>query len=303
LSLTGDILEGASARLDTVTGQWSIDIDIRGGDAQAAFNALAANCFSGTSECPGQQSAIVLDSTIVSVLGFQQPDFAGTATISGSFTESEAKDLALVLRYGALPVALEQQSAQVVSPTLGRDTLRGGLTAGAIGLALVAVYMVAYYRLLGLVAVGSLAVSGALLWAMIAWLGETQGLALTLAGIVGIIVSIGVAVDSNVVFYENLKEEVSRGRTVRAAVGGAFSGAWSTIVKADIASLIGAVILYWLTIGPVRGFAFFLGLATLLDLVASWFFMRPLVLRLGRSRRFQERPHTLGLRSPEVAPS
>jgi preprotein translocase subunit SecD len=200
-------------------------------------------------------------------------------------------------------VALETQQPQEVSATLGRDSLRAAVISGLVGLAIVAIYMLWYYRLLGLVAMGSLAVSGALLWGLVAWLGETQGLTLTLAGITGIIVSIGIAVDSNVVFYEHLKEEVSRGRTMRAAVGGSFAGAWSTIVKADVASLIGAGLLYWLTVGPVRGFAFYLGLATLLDLVASWFFMRPLVLRMARSKRFHDNPSALGMHAPEVAPT
>jgi preprotein translocase subunit SecD len=141
----------------------------------------------------------------------------------------------------------------------------------------------------------SLATGAALLWAIVAYLGESRGLALTLAGVTGIIVSIGVAVDSNVVFYEHLKEEVWRGRTLRSSVEGSFVGAWSTIVKADSASLIGAFLLYWLTVGPVRGFAFYLGLSTILDLVASYFVMRPLVVLMARSPRLHESPRLFGL--------
>jgi preprotein translocase subunit SecD len=142
-----------------------------------------------------------------------------------------------------------------------------------------------------------------MLWAIVAWLGETRDLALTLAGITGIVVSIGIAMDSNVVFYEHLKEDVSRGRSARGAVSGSFSNAFSTIVKADVASLIGAVLLYVLTVGSVRGFALFLGMSTVLDLIASYWFMRPLVVRMATSDRFKDRPGLLGLPSTgSVAP-
>jgi preprotein translocase subunit SecD len=167
--------------------------------------------------------------------------------------------------------------------------------AGAIGLVLVAVYMILYYRLLGVVAILSLGLSAVLLWVTISYLGESQGLALTLAGVTGLIVSIGVAVDSNVVFYEHVKETVAGGRTLRTAIDGAFSSAFSTIVKADFASLIGAGVLYWLTVGPVRGFALFLGLATLIDLVTSYLFMRPLAVMLVKSRSLQGRPRLFGM--------
>jgi preprotein translocase subunit SecD len=303
--VTGEAISGATARLDQL-GQWSIEMDIRAGEGRSLFNNLATECFTGSPVCPrtspdgSGQSAIVLDSRIVSVLGYQTPTFDGSAVITrqGGFPEQEAKDLALVLRYGSLPVALEVQQTQEVSATLGTESLRAAIIAGLIGLALVFAYMILYYRLLGLVAMASLALSGVLLWTVVAWLGETQGLALTLAGITGIIVAIGIAVDSNVVFYEHLKEDVSRGRTVRTAVSGSFTSAFGTIVKADIGSLIGAGVLYFLTVGPVRGFAFFLGLATLIDLVTSYFFMRPLVVRLARSRRALEQPSALGLPDP-----
>ena len=221
-------------------------------------------------------------------------EFGGQAVISGGFGESEAKDLALVLRFGALPLELEPQTVEVVSATLGKDALEAGIIAGIVGLALVALYMILFYRLLGVVAILSLGVSGAMLWFIIAWLGEWKGLALTLAGATGIVLSIGVAVDSNIVYYERIKEEVRRGRSVRSAAEGAFSGAFSTIVKADSASIIGAFILYTLTVGAVRGFALFLGVATVLDLVVSYVFMRPLVVLL--TRKFAaDKPERLGV--------
>src|SRR5690606_7623817 len=147
----------------------------------------------------------------------------------------EAKDLALVLRYGALPVELEPQQTQVVSATLGEDALRAGIIAGLIGAVAVALYMIVFYRLLGLTAIGSLAISMMLLWTLIAYLGDTQGLALTLAGVTGIIVSVGVAVDSNIVCCETIREGVREGRTLRSSAERSFQGAFSTIVKADSA--------------------------------------------------------------------
>ncbi|HSP02652.1 MAG TPA: protein translocase subunit SecD, partial [Acidimicrobiales bacterium] len=296
---TGEILSGASAQIQGV-GQWAVGVQIRGNRIDE-FNAIAGTCFNGAPTCPTRQLAIVLDGRVVSAPSINAPSFSpDDISISGDFTEGEAKDLALVLRYGSLPVELEAQQTQSISASIGQDALDAGVTAGLIGLGLVTIYMLVYYRLLGLVAMLSLSVSAALLWTMIAYLGENQGLALTLAGVTGIILSIGVAVDSNVVFYEHLKEEVASGRSLRAAVDGSFATAFSTIVKADVASLIGAAILYWLTVGPVRGFALFLGLSTLLDLVASYFFMRPLTVLLVKSERLQHRPRLFGMPTPKV---
>lgn len=304
LPLTGEILSDARAEL-VGTGQWVVSLEIKG-DRIDDFNAISSECFNGSANCPPQgvsddgaprgRLAIALDGRVESAPTINSPSFAADQiSISGSFDEGAAKDLALVLRYGALPVELEAQQTQTVSASLGKDALDAGVTAGIIGLALVALYMLVYYRLLGLVAILSLGVSATMLWTVIAYLGESQGLALTLAGVTGIIVSIGIAVDSNVVFYEHLKEGVWKGRTLRTAVDGSFRSAFSTIVKADVASLIGAGILYFLTIGPVRGFALYLGLSTVLDLIASYFFMRPLTLMLARSGRLQDRPHLSGM--------
>ncbi len=294
---TGKIVQTATATLSQ-SGQWAVALEIKGGNSIGLFNAMAAECFSKAPTCPSGQLAIVLDSVVVSAPTIQQASFQrDQIQISGNFSESEAKDLALVLRYGSLPVALEVQQTREVSATLGSDSLRAGIISGAVGLALVALFMLIYYRLLGLVAIFSLAMSGAMLWTIVCWLGESRGLALTLAGITGIVVSIGIAMDSNIVFYEHLKEDVARGRSIRGAVSGSFESAFSTIVKADVASLIGAVLLYVLTVGSVRGFALFLGLSTVLDLVSSYWFMRPLVVRIAVSERFKDRPSLLGLPS------
>jgi preprotein translocase subunit SecD len=171
-----------------------------------------------------------------------------------------------------------------------------------VGLALVALFIIGYYRLLGLVALVSLVVSGSLLWSIVAHLGTQSGLALTLAGVTGIIVAVGVSVDSNVVYFEHLKEDIRDGRTARSSVDRAFPIAFSTIVKADTASLIGATLLWWLTVGAVRGFAFYLGLATILDLVATYFFMGPMVRVLSRTTWFARRPGLFGLPASGAVP-
>ncbi len=279
---TGQIVSTARAELDQ-SGQWSVRLEIKGGESIDAFNAIASECFNGTPTCPSKQLAIVLDSEVQSAPTIQQPSFTrDEIQISGSFTETEAKNLALVLRYGSLPVNLEPQTVQTVSPTLGEDSLRAGLAAGLLGLALVCVYMIVYYRALGLVVVLGLGVWSALNYSIISKLG----VALTLSGVTGIVVSVGVTVDSYVVYFERLKDDLRAGRTLRTTTERAFKRAFRTILAADISSFLGAALLFWLTVGPVRGFAFFLGLATILDVVVAWFFTRPIVALLARNRFF-----------------
>ena len=226
--------------------------------------------------------AVVLDSTIINTAGVQARDLGSSGFRISPFTHRESSDLALNLRYGALPVDFKPATVERVSATLGTSSLHAGLVAGIVGLALVALYVLIFYRILGLVAILSLATGSAVLWTVISYLGVHSGLALTLSGITGIIVSIGVAVDSNVVFYEHLREDIAKGRTFRATVNSSFDAAWHTIVIADVVSLLGAAILYFFTLGSVRGFAFYLGLSTILDLAASWFFMRPVVMWMAR---------------------
>ena len=281
--LTGEVIEEAVA---TFQGQWIVNLSLND-EGALLFDQMAVANYE-------RQVAIVLDGVVESAPTINAVEFNGQAVISGSFDEAEAKNLALVLRFGALPVEFERDDVRTVSATLGEGTLRAGVIAGLVGLMLVGLYMLFYYRLLGLVAICSLAVSGATLWSIIAWLGESKGLALTLAGATGIIVSIGVQVDSNIVYYERIKEEVRRGRAVRSAADGSFRAAFSTIVWADLASLIGAGVLYQLTSGTVRGFALYLGITTLIDLAVSFFFMRPLVVFVAR-RLVNERPTRLGL--------
>ena len=284
--LTGEAVAEAAA---TFNNEWVVNVDLTD-EGAVGFDEIAARYF-------GQQVAIVLDGVVESAPVIRATEFEGTAVISGTFDEEGARDLAVALRFGALPVEFEQDDVRTVSATLGEGTLRAGVIAGIVGLILVGLYMLVYYRLLGIVAVASLAISGSILWSLISWLGESRGLALTLAGTTGIIVSIGVQVDSNIVYYERIKEEVRRGRAVRSAADASFKGAFSTIVWADLASLIGAGVLYQLTSGTVRGFALYLGLATLIDLAVSYFFMRPLVVFIAR-RLVNEEPRRLGVLPP-----
>jgi preprotein translocase subunit SecD len=291
---TGRIVKTAQAELNP-QGQWQVALKMHGGaNGIDKFNQIAAQCYAQAPNpqvCPSGRLAIVLDSIVQSAPSITNQSYqADQISISGSFSQSEAKNLALVLRYGSLPVELQRQSLQTVSASLGSDSLRAGIIAGFVGLTLVALYMLAYYRALGIVVVVGLSVWGSLLYTIVSFLGTTQGLALTLAGVTGIIVSIGVTVDSYVVFFERLKDEVKSGRTVRSSAERAFKRAFRTIVAADTSAFIGAAVLWWLTVGSVRGFAFFLGLSTILDVTVAWFFTRPAFTLLARSPVFTDMP-------------
>ena len=305
--VTGDGLESAESLFEGLTGWYVAPVFKSGATGIDLFNGMSQECFWRAETCPTQRVAIEMDNEVVSA-PFIQSDAAtftpferDRITITGSFTQSEAEDLALVLDYGALPVELEAQQSRIVSASLGTDALDAGVVAGIIGLIGVSLYLLFYYRLLGLIAIMSLAVSGALLWTIISWLGESRGLALTLAGVTGLIVAIGVSVDSNVVYFEHLKEDVRSGRTVRSAVDRAFPIAFSTIVKADVASLIAAAVLYFLTVGQVRGFALYLGVATILDLVATYFFMGPAIRILAHASGPNANPARFGIPRSLVA--
>jgi preprotein translocase subunit SecD len=281
---TGEVFkDDATARILSGTG-WGVTVSLRGGaSGEGVWNTLAAECYNASATCPTRQLAIVLDGEVISAPTVQQPSFSGSVEISGQFSESEARNLARVLNSGSLPVKLETEAVQTVSPTLGKDSLHAAVIAGLVGVGLVLLFMALYYRLLGAIVAAGLAVSGALIWTIISFLSKTQGLALSLSGIAGIIVSVGVTVDSYVVFFERLKDEVRAGRSMRNSAQRGFDGAWHTIVMADLVSLIGAGVLWYLTVGSVRNFAFFLGLSTLCDLFVAYFFTRPAVLLLART--------------------
>jgi len=278
--MTGKDVKSADARFESGQG-WVVHLSFTGTGFDT-FNKIAA-------QYVGKQIAIVLDGVVQSYPVIKDAKFdTNDVVISGNFKQSEAKNLATVLRYGALPVPLERQTVQDVSPSLGKDQLRSGIAAGLIGLALVALYMLVYYRLLGIVIWAGLLMSAGALYALTSWLGSAIGLTLTLSGVTGIIVSVGITVDSYVVYFERLKDEVRTGKTIRSSLDRGFSRSFRTILAADLVSLIGAALLYFLAVGSVRGFAFFLGLSTLLDVFVAYFFMHPLVSIIGRKESFTQ---------------
>ena len=295
VAATGEVFSN-DATADVSSGGWAVNAKLRNGAAgEDLWNALAAKCYAGGTDCPTKAVAIVLDGEVISAPVVQTPSFTGgTVSITGSFSRSEAEDLAKILKFGAVPVQFETPTVQSVSASLGKDSLRAAIVSGLIGVLLVLLFLIFYYRLLALVVIAGVGMSGLLLWSVISWLSKTNGLALTLSGAAGIIVSIGVTVDSYVVFFEKLKDDILAGRTLRNSAARGFDSAWRTILTADIVSLIGAVILWWWTVGSVRGFAFFLGLSTLSDIVVSYFFTRPAVLLLARTNLFN-RGRVLGV--------
>jgi len=300
--LTGKAV--SSAKSEFISGQgWTVKMNLTD-KGSSQWDALAQQQFH-------KQVAIVLDGLVQSAPQIQPSDaaftsFGGTAVISGNFTGGEAADLAKLINYGALPVQLKKVNVENVSPTLGQDQLDAGIAAGIIGLVLVALYMLVFYRLLGLVVIVGIALSGMALYSLITWiLPELFGLqiVLTLAGVTGIIVSVGVTVDSYIVYYERMKDEVRAGATVRSCVDRSFTRSFRTIVAADLVSLIGAVVLYVLAIGSVRGFALFLGISTILDLIVAYFFMHPLVSIMARRPKLVTMPGVgigAGLDAPAV---
>ena len=284
---TGEVFNN-DAKADIITSGWGVRVTLKSGSSGAdLWNIGAAQCFAKSTTCPTGRMAIVLDGVVQSAPSVNQPSFSGGVDITGNFKESEAKELARVLKSGALPVRLEVQAVQIVSPTLGDDSLNAAIVSGLIGVLLVLLFMLLYYRLLAIIVVIGITLSGLIQWNVISLLSTTNGLALSLAGIAGIIVSIGVTVDSYVVFFEKLKDELKTGRTLKNSAERGFKSAWRTILAADIVSLIGAFTLWYLTVGSVRGFAFFLGLSTLCDIVIAWFFTRPTMLLFARTKRFQ----------------
>jgi preprotein translocase subunit SecD len=235
---------------------------------------------------PNNAFAIVLDGKVVSFPTVNEPIPGGQATISGSFTQAEAQALATVLNYGALPLTFETSDLSTVTPTLGETQLRAGLLAGLIGLGLVLVYSLFYYRGLGLVVFASLVVAGLIIYAAVVLLGAAIGFTLTIAGMAGIIVSIGIIADSFVVFFERIRDEIRDGRSVRMSVETGWARARRTVLASDAVSLFAAFFLYVFSVANVRGFAFALGLTTLVDLLVVFLFTKPLVTILARSRFF-----------------
>ncbi|MFI6823971.1 protein translocase subunit SecD [Micromonospora sp. NPDC050187] len=296
----GTDVEDADPALDQ-TGQWVVSLNFSG-PGQEKWTALTREAFNNTGQaCDatalGQDGkcrvAVVLDNRVIS-----SPEIQGVLTgdsqITGSFNNSTASDLASKLRYGALPVTFEPQEAQNVSATLGESHLRAGLLAAGIGMLLVIVYAFFYYRLLGSVIFLSLVLSALLVFGALVFLGRQIGFTLTLAGIAGMIVSLGVAADSFVIYFERLKDEIREGRSPRSAVPRAWVRARRTIISANAITILSAVVLYVVSVGAVKGFAFALGLATVLDLVVVFLFRHPIMTMFARTRAFLS-PRVSGL--------
>ena len=282
VEITGDAIDKASAVYNagssTAVGQgWEIRFDLTG-DGSGTFSDV-------TTRLQGRQLAIVVDDQVISAPTVQSPITNGSGVITGSFTEARAKDLATQLNAGALPVELTTQQVLTVSPTLGDESLQQGLVAAIAGLVLLFAYLLFYYRILAVVAWVGMIIWAVLALGLIALAGRTIGYNLTLAGVAGLVISLGVTADSYIVFFERLKDEVHAGRSPRAAVAPAFRRSFRTIVAADLVTAIAAAVLYVTAISSVRGFALTLGVATLLDLFVVYFFKRPAVSLLTRNER------------------
>ena len=274
----------ASSGLDTQAGNvWTVLLTFDN-EGTKAFGALTQRVTSLAA--PQNQVAIVLDGVVVSAPRINEAIPSGNAQITGSFTQQESTDLANVLKYGALPLAFDRGEVQQVSPTLGAEQLKAGLLAGGLGLLLVVLYIFFFYRGLGIVSAGSLLVAAAFTYTSFLLLGKTIGFTLTLAGIAGAIVSIGITADSFIVYFERIRDEVREGRSLRSAVETGWVRARRTILVADFVSIIAAVLLYFFAVGGVRGFAFTLGLSTLIDLLVVFFFTKPMMILVGRSKFF-----------------
>ncbi|GAB2649158.1 protein translocase subunit SecD [Kribbella swartbergensis] len=281
--LKGTDLSDASAGIPQGGFQWQVNLQFTGEGGDKFLKATQNIAARGQGQ---NLFAIVLDGEVISTPSVEQAIPGGQAQITGTFTEAEARDLANVLKYGALPVSFDISSVETVSPQLGGDQLSAGIWAGIAGLALVVLFSFLYYRGLGIVVVLSLAAAAALTYASVVLLGKAIGFTLTLAGIAGLIVAIGITADSFVVYFERLRDEVREGRSLRSSVETGWARAKHTIIAADSISLLAAIVLYILAIGSVRGFAFTLGLTTLIDLVVVFIFTKPLVTLLARTDFF-----------------
>ncbi|MDQ1739945.1 MAG: preprotein translocase subunit SecD [Pseudonocardiales bacterium] len=286
--VAGTEVKTASARAPgSVQGQltWTVSLDLKPKGQSAWASYTAKHNVTVNPNDIGNQVADTLETKVI-VASTIQSTIGGTTEISGDFDETKATNLANSLKYGALPLNFVQQAASSISPTLGTDQLKAGLLAGGIGLFLVVVYSLLYYRALGLVTIVSLMVSGGLTYAMLVILGQQIGFTLTLAGIAGFIVAVGITADSFVVFFERIKDEVHEGRTARVAIPRAWHRSRRTILSADTVSFLAAATLYYFAAGEVRGFAFTLGLSTVIDLVVVFLFTHPLVALFSRSAAF-----------------
>ncbi len=286
--IPGDQVANAVSNYDSTRG-WVVNLTFKGDGFQKWAAYTTANASNN------KAVAFVLDGEAITAPVIQSAITTDTQ-ISGSFTQAGATGLANSLKFGALPLAFERSSSDSVTAELGLSYLRAGLIAGGLGLLLVVVYCLVYYRLLGVITILSLVLSFGLVYAVMVLLGRWINLSLDMAGIAGLIIAIGITADSFVVYFERIKDEVREGRTFRSAVPRGWIRARRTILSADAVSFLAAAILYVLAVGEVKGFAFTLGLSTVLDLVVVFLVTHPLVALASGSRVFAS-PRWSGLGS------
>ncbi len=281
--IRGDQVTRAYASVPPASVSWVVALEFNDQGARD-FNTVTTHL--STQSRPLSQFAIVLDDSVISAPNVENPIPGGRAEISGSFTQASATSLANVLTYGALPLSFDVSSVDNVSAKLGGEQLQAGIIAGLIGLALVVLYSLLYYRALAIVVVASLAIAAAITYVMMVLLGQGMGFALNLPGIAGAIMAIGVTADSFIIYFERIRDEVREGRSLKAAIETGWERSRKTILVADSVSLLSAVVLFVLAIGAVKGFAFTLGLTTLIDIAIVFFFTKPLVTLLGKTKFF-----------------
>lgn len=280
--VSGTDVDSSKAAINQQTGQWIVQMEFTDGGAKK-FHTTTGKL--AKQQSPQNQFAIALDGEVVSAPSVSTA-LSASAEISGSFDQQSAEDLANVLSYGALPLSFQEQSVTTVTAALGGEQLRAGLIAGAIGLALVIIYLVAYYRGLAFIALLSLLVSGILTYTIMSLLGPAIGFALNLPAVCGAIVAIGITADSFIVYFERIRDEIREGRTLRPAVERAWPRARRTILVSDFVSFLAAAVLFVVTVGKVQGFAFTLGLTTLLDVVVVFLFTKPVMTLMARTKFF-----------------
>ena len=265
------------------TNDWAVNLEFDS-EGTSAFGTVTSRLF--TLPSPQNQFAITLDGLVITAPATNAVITNGQAQITGSFTQESATVLADQLKYGALPIGFEIQSQENISATLGEESLAAGLLAGLIGLIVVVVYMTFQYRGLASVVLGSLIVAALLVYLAVAFLSWRQGYRLSLAGVAGLIVAIGITADSFIVYFERVRDELREGKTLEVAVEAGWKRALRTILVSDAVSITAAVTLYVLTSSSVRGFAFTLGLVTLIDLLVVTLFTHPMVQLLARNKFF-----------------
>lgn len=300
--VNGQDVKDAKGIIDPQRGAWIVTMQFtdKGADKFAKITGELA-----TKQAPQNQFAIVLDGQVISDPSVSQALTGGNAEISGGFTQQSAQDLGNMLSYGALPLSFSEDSVTTVTAALGGEQLKAGLIAGAIGLLLVVVYLLVYYRGLAFVAIISLLVSAILTYTIMALLGKGIGFALNLPAVCGAIVAIGITADSFIVYFERIRDEIREGRTLRPAVERAWPRARRTILVSDFVSFLAAAVLFIVTVGKVKGFAFTLGLTTLLDVVVVFLFTKPVMTLLARTKFFASGhpwsgldPKRLGVKPP-----